>query len=271
MRRIRNISISIPCVVGPYTNINCTLTLLNHKTRIDSNSQTDYMQQENDTRFIHSYGALESIATSNGQNDPGMFELNFRDERYLPFECTGAIGRWRIEMPKANNQFDFNTISDVILHMKYSARDGGKALGDKVQKFMDDNIPKAGVRLFNVKHEFPNEWHKFFHPIDNTISNMLSIELEDLHFPYIFQGKPLDFGEVQVVIIPKQDIDIMPKDPTYGNVQVLKTNVNGQEDMSRIILDENILDNVHNNLKSNGKLDSEKLENILLLLSYNIA
>jgi hypothetical protein len=28
----------------------------------------------------------QSIATSNAQNDDGMFELNFRDERYLPFE-----------------------------------------------------------------------------------------------------------------------------------------------------------------------------------------
>jgi hypothetical protein len=29
-------------------------------------------------------------------------------------------------MPKDNNAFDFETISDVILHLKYSAREGGE-------------------------------------------------------------------------------------------------------------------------------------------------
>jgi hypothetical protein len=27
-----------------------------------------------------------------------MFELNFRDERYLPFEGAGAISTWQLEL-----------------------------------------------------------------------------------------------------------------------------------------------------------------------------
>ncbi|MFM7441171.1 MAG: hypothetical protein ACKO2V_21675, partial [Snowella sp.] len=42
MRRIKSVSITIPCVVGPYTSINCTLTLLSNKTRINSLVQTNY-------------------------------------------------------------------------------------------------------------------------------------------------------------------------------------------------------------------------------------
>jgi hypothetical protein len=41
---------------------------------------------------------MQSIATSSGQADSGLFELNFRDERYLPFEGAGAISRWRLEL-----------------------------------------------------------------------------------------------------------------------------------------------------------------------------
>lgn len=52
-----------------------------------------------DPRFADNLGAIQSIATSGGQNDSGLFELNFRDERYLPFEGAGAISRWRIELP----------------------------------------------------------------------------------------------------------------------------------------------------------------------------
>ena len=40
---------------------------------------------------------------------------NFRDERDLPFEYQGAVSRWRIELPRENNYFDMDTLSDMIL------------------------------------------------------------------------------------------------------------------------------------------------------------
>ena len=46
-----------------------------------------------DPRFRDAVGAIQSIATSTAQNDDGLFELNFRDDRYLPFEGSGAISQ----------------------------------------------------------------------------------------------------------------------------------------------------------------------------------
>ena len=79
-------------------------------------------------RFIYNFSATQSIATSHAQNDSGLFEVNFRDERYLPFEYAGAVSRWMITMPPACNAFDFDTITDVILKLSYTARDGGDLL-----------------------------------------------------------------------------------------------------------------------------------------------
>ena len=100
MRRLKSVSLTIPCVVGPYTSINCTLTLLSNTTRITSTPANPYAEIEDgeDARFVTNFAALQSIATSHAQNDSGMFELNFRDERYLPFEGAGAISRWRIRL-----------------------------------------------------------------------------------------------------------------------------------------------------------------------------
>ena len=53
---------------------------------------------------------------------------DFRDERYLPFEFAGAVSRWRIELPPETNFFDFDTLSDVVLHLNYTAREGGDVL-----------------------------------------------------------------------------------------------------------------------------------------------
>ncbi len=90
MRRLKSVSLTLPCVVGPYTSINCTLTLLSNKTRIKSTSAEPYPESEDteDGRFVTNFAAMQSIATSHAQDDSGMFELNFRDERYLPFDCT---------------------------------------------------------------------------------------------------------------------------------------------------------------------------------------
>ena len=35
LRRIKNVTLTIPCVVGPYTGVHCKLTLLSSETRAD--------------------------------------------------------------------------------------------------------------------------------------------------------------------------------------------------------------------------------------------
>ncbi|MDZ7363649.1 MAG: insecticidal toxin complex protein [candidate division KSB1 bacterium] len=174
MRRLKNVTMTIPCVVGPYTGVHCRLTLLSSKTRVDPRLvkpphtcchderwQNGYQALPDDPRVVSTYAATEAIATSGGQNDSGMFELNFRDERYLPFEFAGAVSRWRIELPQENNQFDVETISDVVLHLNYTAREGGEALRRAANEVAQQNLPGAGVRFFDVQRELPEAWQLF--------------------------------------------------------------------------------------------------------------
>jgi len=77
--------------------------------------------EEEDSRFIDYYSTGQSIVTSNAQNDGGMFETNLRDERFLPFEGAGAESTWKLELPAEFRQFDYSSISDVILHLRYTA------------------------------------------------------------------------------------------------------------------------------------------------------
>jgi hypothetical protein len=81
MRRIKNVALSVPCVVGPYTSINCILTLLRSTLRVKPIGEP-YQRQDLDLRFIDYFGSVEAIVTSSGQNDSGMFETNLRDERF---------------------------------------------------------------------------------------------------------------------------------------------------------------------------------------------
>ncbi len=211
MRRIKSVSLTIPCVVGPYTSINCTLTLLSNKTRISSLVGTNYAEdvENGDDRFVSNFAAMQSIATSHAQNDSGMFELNFHDERYLPFEGAGAISRWRIDLPKDTNAFDFNTLSDVVLHLKYTAREGGEILGNAAKQALQDMLSGTNgivlARLFSLKHEFPTEWYQFWHPTDAT--STIQLDLSQERFPFLFRGKSITVSGIKMFMNPNDGID----------------------------------------------------------------
>jgi hypothetical protein len=167
-RRIKSVSVSIPCIVGPYTGLNATLRLLQNKFR-NSAIPNNYKEktEESDERFNSFIIPIAAIAASSGQNDSGMFELNFKDERYLPFEGAGVISKWRLELPDIH-QFDYETISDVVVHIRYTAAEGGERLKKEalreVNNFMknaDDLAKEEGLfTIIDINHDFATEWHK---------------------------------------------------------------------------------------------------------------
>jgi len=220
-RRIKSVSISIPCVAGPYTTVNCTLRLIKNTMRINTLQKTegngdDYEhhideagQWLDDPRFRSNNVPVTSIATSTGQNDAGMFEFNFRDERYLPFERAGAISDWMIELSteksKLLRQFDYYTISDVIFHLKYTAREGSGPFKEMAEKHATSFIKKVAehadqplLRMFNMKHEFPTEWHKFLHPESEGTEHALSFTIGKEKFPFFVQNSKVVVGKIDV-------------------------------------------------------------------------
>jgi hypothetical protein len=208
MRRVKSISLTIPAVVGPYTGVNCTLTLLRDKTRVKSTPADGYPERdgEEDDRFLTSWTRMQAIATSSGQNDSGMFELNFRDERYLPFEGAGVISRWRIELPTDFRQFDYDTISDVVLHIKYTAREGGVPLRDaavaSLKQLLSAEGGKPQTRLFSLRHEFPTEWHRLLSVADNIGDHRQAFSLAKHRFPFVFQGGTITVTSIEILGIP---------------------------------------------------------------------
>lgn len=197
-RRIKSVSITIPCVAGPYTTVAAELGLTSHK-----------IYDETDTELF-SGSSTESIATSSAQNDNGLFDFNFKDERYLPFEGRGAESTWSLNLvsDKELRQFDYNTISDVILHIKYTAQSGGK-IADTVNDLKDiiNATTHPLPRYTSIKHEFSNAWGAAFSgTVDNQNSNdvarLLSLNLRHDQFPYYCTGKIIKIKSVIFYAIP---------------------------------------------------------------------
>jgi hypothetical protein len=233
-RRIKSVSITLPCVVGPYTTISCTLRLLKNSIRINTaNGDNGYPRNTDDQglpvtddRFIENNIPVKAIAASNAQNDSGVFELSFRDERYLPFEGAGAISEWSLELFNDNSpdfgkslrQFDYGTITDAIVHVKYTAREDvgvfkNGAIAHLREYFHQDGATPS-VYMFNLRQEFPTQWHRFLNPTDPTEGNVFELEMSPNLFPFRDKDKTLkvntiwllarctDAGSYKVVMMP---------------------------------------------------------------------
>lgn len=232
MRRIKSVRLTIPSVTGPYTNVNAKLTLLSSKIRKNTKRPDSYVIEDaNDDRFSHNVGGVQSIATSGAQNDSGTFELNFQDERYLPFEGAGAISTWRLELGSEYRQFDYDTISDVILHMSYMAREGGQAMKAGANAAIQEGLNKfadvlatsdTGMqRVFSLKTHFPNSLHQLLQPISGQAYQETSLEIMQNHFPHFLSSKTLDFlGDVQLMVKQRDGITT-----TLTNISVTLTGV----------------------------------------------
>lgn len=180
-RRIRAVRLTLPCVTGPYVNVGATLELLGSQVR----SKPDQALVDVPLR------RTTSIATSNAQNDGGVFELNFHDERYMPFEGAGAVSRWRITLPKSFRPFDYRTLADVILSIAYNAEmdDGLRAAVDQESARLESLLTTTPLaRVFSLRQDFSSAFARLMRsPLDTEAR----LDLDDRHFPVFAQGKNL--------------------------------------------------------------------------------
>ncbi|WP_080297335.1 neuraminidase-like domain-containing protein [Burkholderia pseudomallei] len=103
LRRIKQLSVSLPALIGPYQDIQAVL----------------------------SYGGsivlprgCEALAVSRGLDDSGQFELNFNDGRFLPFEGIPVddVGTLTLAFPNALGKQEamLRTLNDIVLHIRYT-------------------------------------------------------------------------------------------------------------------------------------------------------
>lgn len=220
---------------------------------------------------------IQSIATSNAQNDGGVFALNFRDERYLPFEGAGAISTWGLELPSKPRSFSYDTISHVIIHISYTARDDG-AFRATVEGQIADTLTAYATnnglyRLLSLKHEFPSAFHKLLNPSGATQTT--AFELTKQHFPYFLADKDLVLSGVSVYLKPKC------KDPVTTAVLTLKINTvsatgwakwptqNDNLQIATVQLTGGPITTWTIDAGANG-LNKDELDDILILMKYTI-
>lgn len=162
--KIKSLSISVPCVTGPHVSTNIKIRMNN--------------------------GTPEEFITSTAINDSGVFEANFSQAKYLPFEYMG-IGDEGNECElflDKNSEYDISTIADVVLHINYLAESN-----DDIESITNiQNTPvNNGYLLMSLKHDFPNQWQEALHGINLTIPT-----LKPEMIPYKFRLNGMSSGTI---------------------------------------------------------------------------
>ncbi|WP_283133404.1 hemopexin repeat-containing protein [Rhizohabitans arisaemae] len=158
-RRIKTVSVAFVTADGPVT-ANATLTQIDNKTVLSPDPKA--------VRFLldpkgsppesmrGDWRPGQRVALSevdDGREDSGLFELRYDDERYLPFEGTGAVSRWRLETRKPPAG-----LLDVVITVRYTAEDGGETFATAVRGMLK---PYPSALFLDVAARFPDAWDDF--------------------------------------------------------------------------------------------------------------
>jgi hypothetical protein len=209
-RQIASVSISIPAVVGPYQNINATLTQTKNAVALTPDPKiVEYLiASENSSEpppklpdtLRTDWLPAQSIAISRGVNDNGMFELNFASDHYMPFEGTGAVSSWTLEIPPENNRINLDQLTDVIIELKYTALDGvGRdTVNDILRKY---HVQFESKLYLDLRQMFAGAWMTFMSPQGEPATQTMQFSLTRAMFPY-FKSMTAQHAAIRLTTVP---------------------------------------------------------------------
>jgi hypothetical protein len=229
---------------GAYQSVKATLTQTGHKTLLapDINGVQYLMGESSDMpgTIRADWRANQQIAISTGVLDSGLFELNFNDDRYLPFEGTGAVSNWHLEIPKATNPIDFNTLTDVIIQLRYMCKIGGGKFKQDIMK-LETFRAYRGVRLFSLAHEFSAQWKNFrksnFRELKLALPDNTFPPNVDVDFDSVFVKAIFSIGADSALTVVGDQFDVLLPEATDSPKNLTLTAQNAfQKDASQNLL-----------------------------------
>jgi len=151
-RLLKSVEVSVVALIPPASGIHATLS--NHGvSRVMTGppfAEASIIQRP-----------PESVSLSSPSNGSGLFELQLQDPMLLPFEGCGVDTSWTFEMPPATNPFNFETIMDVRLRLRYTARhDAGYR--DKVVARLRKEY--SNTLAASARASYPDSWYDFHNP-----------------------------------------------------------------------------------------------------------
>jgi len=110
----------------------------------------------------------------------------------------------RIDLPTETNALDRNSLTDFLLHIPYTSREGGEPLRTAAwqarAKVLKDPAGPPQSRLYSAKFESRDEWHHFLHPTAITGVQAFTVQITSESVGPLFKEATLAVSDVDVYI-----------------------------------------------------------------------
>ena len=161
-RQIMTISVAFD--IGEGQTVNATLTQLNNKVVMEPDIRAvKYLLNPKDEQpdtIRSDWRPNQQVALSfvdEYTENNGLFELRFDNDRYLPFEGTGAISLWRLELNGKKGSYNPDELLDVTIKLRYTADQGGSSFANAVKSALK---PYNATSFFDLAYSFTDQWNK---------------------------------------------------------------------------------------------------------------
>lgn len=152
LRLIKRVRVSIAALIPPTVGIKATLTA----------SATSRVVVGGDIfQTVRVQHGPDLVALTSTQNATGVFDFDVQSEMLAPFEGIGVDTIWEFKLPKAANQFNYDTIADVLVTLDYTALfsyDYRETVTAGMRPTLD------AERGFSFRHEFADAWYDLMNP-----------------------------------------------------------------------------------------------------------
>jgi len=220
LRLIKSVRVSVLCLASPVDGIHAMLHNGGESSVVVRDLSGAFVKR----RVLRTFP--ESIALDAAYNESGLFVMDYNDPLFLPFESLGVETQWTLELPRATNRFDFNTIVDVMLTIDYTAYHDTAYAKDVRGRYQ--GAVTADVML-DLHAQYPDEWYHFRNPVPDSsdTERTITVKLEPTALPRNFKIEdPMRVRHLTVLLVG--DLTQIA-DSTLSAVKVAKEDVNGIE------------------------------------------
>ncbi len=178
LRLIKRVRISVLALVPPVDGIRATLKRQGVSYVVSNADRGD---------MVSLPVSSDTITFTNPVNASGQFEMELQPQNEMrrPFESDGIAASWLLELPKAANQFDYNTIADVLITIDYTA-----LYSDDYRRRIIANLDRrfSADRAFSFRRDFPDQWYDLNHPEQSNEPMVVQFETLRGDFPANIEG-----------------------------------------------------------------------------------
>ncbi len=213
LRLIKSVKISILALTPPIDGIHATLSNSGESTVVVH----DGINHES-KRAFRDFG--ETIALDSPFNETGLFVFDYNDPMFLPFEGLGVETQWVLELPKASNRFNFDTLIDVMFTIEYTALHNDRyaeTVRTQLGTSDSNDIP------LNVRLQFPDEWYHFKNdPVAADGTRKLALQLSQQFLPsHYIADTTVSTIHITVILMGKfKGLNQTQKDLLLGSIGI---------------------------------------------------